>query len=846
MTPGSTEAKDRESAVILCVAVERLSAPGVDPPREVAAREWWLPYVCDRLKNLGGREESRSPADAVYRFDRWTEAVAAAIAVTAPALGSSTQLAGIHLGVGIDLVPANGDGRSRTTSALAESAGPNEILIGPALAAVAAQDPPDYYAVRPVEAQTDRLDTVHTLVRAVEKVPTNLVPSPTSFVGREADVSRVRHMLGEARLVTVTGAPGAGKTRIATEIGQRMLGGFEDGVWFVPLASVTDPALVLSAVADALNLRPTADGSLIELLTERLTDKHALIVLDNFEHVDGAADDVHSLLEATRTCKVLVTSRTLLRLSGEHEYALQPLELPRTTMTPEELAGTEAVALFVHRAATAVPAFRVDADTLRQIGEVCHRLDGLPLALELAAARTKLLPLSAVLARLDHRLALLNRGPRDVPARHQSLRAAVAWSYDLLNPEGQALFRGLSVFRGGWTIDAAQSVCADGRSQDSVLETLGLLLEASLLTSQVPSSVTPRFAMLETLREFAAERLDDAGESELARSRHAAYYLELLEGMESEFTGRDPRAALDRIGEEHDNIRTALRFLVTSAPEAGVRLASAMWRFWQMRGHLLEGSRWLAEALEAAGNDVPAEVRAKALTAAGGIAYWRGRMDEVQPLYEGAVALRRTVGDEVLLADALYDLGFVFQPEYSPPPVDPSRTARAMNLVAEAEHLYERAGHQPGLAKSMWLRGNLHLSSDSHAAKRFLGESVERFRALEDTFGLGWALYSYGLALLGTSELDAAAAAFGEAIRLFEAAGDVSAMGLLLEAFGEVAAAEGDALRASRLRGAATGNRLAAEAELAFVNPPWLVDGSSASTRSILLRSKPRGTRAAL
>ena len=824
VTGEGTKAQDRGSEVILSVFVRPAPGPGDGPEPKLDPGEECLTYLCDRLEGSGGREESRSSAGAAYRFDSWTQASSVAIELTSRVEGATAPLAGIHLGVGLDMVPAVRDASgARAAATLAESADPNEIWLGPALAAVARHDPPDYYAVRPVESSPEGLVAVHRLLLARDAVPTNLVPPRTSFVGREAEIARIRHLLQESRLVTVTGPPGAGKTRIATEISQRMLGGVADGVWFVPLAAVTDPALVLSAVADALNLRPGADGSLIDLLSAHLNGTHVLIVLDNFEHVDAAAGDVGALLEAIPTLRLLVTSRTSLRLSGEHEYVLQPLDLPRPGMSSEELAGTEAVMLFTRRAVTAAPSFRVDAESLAQVAELCQRLDGLPLALELAAARTKLLPPAAVLARLDHRLTLLRGGPRDLPARHQSLRAAVAWSYDLLKPEGQALFRRLSVFRGGWTIEAALAVCPELRNQEEVLETLGVLLDASLVTSQPASVEAPRFTMLETLREYAAERLDNAGESELARSRHAAHLLELVEGMEGEFTGRDSRAALDRIGEEHDNIRAALRFLVTRAPEESLRLASGLWRFWQMRGHLLEASQWLAEALAAAGDDAPAAIRAKGLTAAGGIAYWRGRMDEVQPFYEGALGLRRAVGDEVAVADALYDLAFVFQPEYAPPPADPSRTARALTLVGEAEELYERVGHKAGLAKSLWLRGNLQLNSDSHEAKRLLGESVEQFRTLGDPFGLGWALYALGLALLGTAELDAAGAAFGEAINLFAAAGDGSAMGLLLEAFGEVAAAEGDAPRAARLRGAAARNRLVTEAEIAFANPPWLV-----------------------
>ena len=550
-----------------------------------------------------------------------------------------------------------------------------------------------------------------------------------------------------------------------------------------------------------------------------------MLVLDNFEQVTEAGTEIAALLAAAPGLQVLVTSRTLLHLSGEHEFALPPLELPSVDLNTGELVRSEAVDLFARRAAASQATFRLGYENAVQVGELCRRLDGLPLAIELAAARVKLLSLPAILARLDHRLALLTGGPRDLPARHQSLRAAIAWSYDLLDPSEQRLFRQLSVFRGGWMIDGAAAVSgAHASEQEGVFETLGTLMDASLLIRQGPDSEKPRFTMLETLREFAAEGLDEAGEADAVRARHAAYCLELVGRHEPEFTGPDQAAALDLIAIEHDNVRAALEYLLGTKPEDALRLAAGVWRFWQMRGHLVEGGRWLTSALLAAGEAASDDVQAKALAAAGGLAYWRGDMSETRRYYERALALRRGIGDAGGIADALYDLAFVFQPRYYPLPEDPRRSAEGQRLIEEAEELYRNAGNEAGIARSQWLFGNLMLHHDIQRSRDLLAASVERFRALNDPFGLGWALYSYGASLLACADSAAAADALREALELFAAAHDSSATGLLLDDLAKVASAEGDALRAARLKGAAASTRQVTETDLAFDNDPWLVD----------------------
>jgi predicted ATPase len=673
-------------------------------------------------------------------------------------------------------------------------------------------------------AVTPRVDDGRTL-------PTNLVPAATSFVGRQLEIEQVRRLLGEARLVTVTGPPGAGKTRFAEEVVQLSLAEFEGGAWFVELAGLGDPSLVLPTIAEALGLLAASAGSPLDGLTSHLRDRPTFVVLDNFEHLTAAATDVASLLASAPALRVLVTSRTLLHVSAEHEYALPPLSLPATETSAAEVAKSDAVELFSRRAAASNPTFRVDEVNAANVAELCRRLDGLPLALELAAARVKLLPLPAILARLDHRLLLLTGGPRDVPERHRSLRAAIAWSYDLLEPAAQQLFRRLSVFRGGWTLDGAAAVGAaqaperDGVAEpDDVLETLGSLVDSSLVVLEPAADGDPRFTMLETLREFAADHLDDVGEAELARVQHAAYYLRLAEREAPQFTGQDPGSALNRIAREHDNVRAALAEMIERDTSGALRLGAAMWRFWQMRGYLLEGGRWLQAALKAAGEAGPDDLRAEALAALGGLAYWRGDHAAARPWYEEALELRRSIGDDLRTAGAMYDLAFVFAPYFYPPPADPDRTEQGARLVREARELYSKAGDEAGLAKTDWMLGILTMYRDLEEAEHLLSASVERFRRLDDPFGLGWALRMHGCSLLGAPDTHGAGEAFGEALSLFSTVDDGSAFGLLLGDFAELARLEGDGVRAARLRGAAAGLRKLTEAELANIEEvPWLV-----------------------
>ena len=776
------------------------------------------------VAGLGGTEVAGSPSDTCLAFPDWSAALDAALALRSQLDRLPAELDRIEVACGLDLVLADGAlAAAHRAIRIAGSADPGEIRLGADLAVIVAEDPPDRLVVRGGDGPADPT-LISRLTTAAGWVPTNLVASATSFVGRNRDIDDVRRLLVDSPLVTIAGPPGTGKSRLAMEIAERVLGRYADGAWFVALAPVADPADVPSTVSVALGVAVGPGRTAAEAVADHLRGRQALLILDNFEHVMAAVPWVERLLAVAPRVRVLVTSRTPLRLAGERVENLAPFVSTAAAPLADRFAESDGVRLFAERAITAQPSFRLTAANAELVADICRRLDGLPLAIELAAARTKMLPLASILERLDDRLGLLTGGAASDAGPHESLRAAVAWSYDLLLPSARRLFRRLSVFRGGWSIEGSAAMTGtSGEPDGGSLDILASLLDVNVVTRTDAGPGGPRFTMLETLRAYAAERLDVAGEADEARRRHADHILELAIATQPQIMGPGQGPALDRLGEEHDNVRAALAWLIAADPVDALRLASAVWRFWQMRGHLAEGSRWVAAALEAAAESAPAISRATALGAAGGLAYWQGDLARTELFYEQAVALRRGIDDEVGLADALFDLAFVFDPALSPPPEDPERTAAGIRIAEEAHDRYDRAGHEPGIAKSEWLLGSIVAHRDLERARELLASSVERTRRLTDPFGLAWGLHSYGLVLLRGTDSEAATAAFHEALSLFAAAGDGSAIAILLDDFAEVARAEGDALREARLRGAAAGLHRSTEAELAVANAPWLV-----------------------
>src|SRR5918993_381173 len=485
-------------------------------------------------------------------------------------------------------------------------------------------------------------------LKSLDSRPHNLPRQPTPFLGREREISELVDMLrrDEVQLLTLTGPGGTGKTRLALQAAADLLDDFRDGVFFVPLAPLSDPALIAPAIGNAIGIREEGERSLAERLRDVLATKHLLLVLDNMEHLVEGAPLVGEILAASPRLKVLATSRLPLRLRAEREYPVPPLALPRRKPPPlpEHLTQYTAVQLFVERAQAVKPDFAIDNENAPAVAEICHRLDGLPLAIELAAARVRMLSPQAMLPRLEKRLPLLTGGARDAPARQRTLRNTIAWSYDLLEPKEQILFRRLAVFGGGATFEAVEAVANADGSLD-VFGGLERLLEQSLLRQDVGPEGEPRFSLLETIREFGIEQLEAHGESEDAQARHAGFFLTLVEEAAPDLHGPTQRAWLERLETEHDNIRAALGWSLTHEPEAALRIGAALFWFWYYRGHLTEGRDWIERAL-ATGASASPDVRARVLNWSSAFAWERADYATAALRSEEALALARSAGDQ--------------------------------------------------------------------------------------------------------------------------------------------------------------------------------------------------------
>jgi predicted ATPase/class 3 adenylate cyclase len=648
-------------------------------------------------------------------------------------------------------------------------------------------------------------------LRTVDVVPNNLPTQLTSFLGRQRELEEVRRLLSEVRLLTLTGPGGTGKTRLGLQAAADLAQGFRDGVFFVPLAPITDPELLSSTILQAVEFQDTRATDPEQRLIEHLSERQVLLVLDNFEQILTGAPLIGRLLKAALGLKAIATSRAPLHIYGEHEYPVPPLALPDPAQLPavESFSQYEAVALFIERAAAVKPDFKVTNENAPAVAAITARLDGLPLAIELAAARVKILPPKAMLARLEGGLDLLGGGASDLPSRQRTLRGAIAWSYDLLDPASRRLFARFSVFNGGALLEEAEAICGPADEMGSeILGALAGLVDHSLVRQEEQHD-EPRFVMLETIREFGLERLAESGEAETIRRRHADVFLALVDRAEPYLTGADQKTWLDRLEHEHGNLRAALAWAIEHQEEKALRLAAALWRFWQMRGHLREGRQRLDEILALPTAPRRPALLARALEAAGGVAYWQGDMDAAQRFYEQALSVQRELRDESGIAGALYNLAFPYVVRQSDP-----REAEA--LVEEALAIYRRLNDRAGIAKCLWAMATEYfLRQEYNAALPALEESLEIFRELGDRFSSGWVLHTLGMTGVVVGEHDAARGRLREGLRLFAEVGDVSAIAIFLRDFVALARAEGDWERAIRLTAASESLQASSGTDLA-------------------------------
>jgi non-specific serine/threonine protein kinase len=623
---------------------------------------------------------------------------------------------------------------------------------------------------------------------------TNLPESLSSFVGRERELAEIKQRLPTTRLMTLTGMGGLGKTRLAQQAAAEMLDAFRDGVWFVDLAPLGDPALVPSTLARVLQVKESAGQPLLTALCSYLRTRETLLILDNCEHVlDGCARMTEALLRDASRVTVMATSREALHLDGEFAFPLSPLPLPDPRADAKSIAHSDAVHLFTERARQHRPRLDLEAQRARVVAEICVRLDGIPLALELAAARVAVLPLEQILRLLTERFRLLTSGDRDLP-RHQTLRAMLDWSYELLDDTEKKLFARLSVFAGGWTLEAASQVCSGAPiTKDDLVYVLIGLIEQSLIVAEEDGD---RYRMLETVRQYARDRLPEASEGERWRDRHLEYFLALAEEAEPKLNGPQQRNWLDRLESEHDNTRAALAWSLTESRNvaSGLRLAGAFRMFWFVRGFFMEGRDWFSKLLAptSGAEAIRAESRAKALDSAGTLARQQGDYAAAQGMYEESLAIWRKLGERHGMGSALNNLGTLtyLRGDY--------QTARV--LYEESLAMRRALRDLSGIAACLHNLGNLaYLKGDCASARGLHQESLAIERELGNQWGIATSLQSLGMTLEAQGDHAAARAACDESLAIQRELGDRPGIGNSLNQLGNVACEQGDYATAQRL-----------------------------------------------
>jgi predicted ATPase/class 3 adenylate cyclase len=668
---------------------------------------------------------------------------------------------------------------------------------------------------RLMQVSAPGLATEFPAPRTLDARPNNLLTQLTPFVGRDREVEEICGLVGAARLVTLTGPGGTGKTRLSLEVAARALLGFDDGAFFVPLAPVVDPGLVATTVAAQLALREQGAGSIEDALMDHVRDKELLLVLDNFEQVLDAATFVSEVLRAAPRVKIVVTSRAVLHVDGEHEYPVPPMAVPDPDHLPglEALSHYDAVELFCRRAAAAVPSFELTIDNAPAIAAICRALEGLPLALELCAARVKLLAPKEILSRLERSLEFLVGGSRDLPQRQQTLRGAIAWSYELLDEAQRKLMRRLAVFVGGWDLDAAGTVCdPNAELGGDIIELVGALADNSLIRRFESDLGESRFRMLVVIREFALAELEGSGELDALRGRHLDYFAALIERAEPEMTGQENWP--DRLELELDNLRAALQHCLDSGDiETGQLMAGRSWRYWHLRGHFAEGRSWLARLLDHPNGGERTQARAKALMGRGSLDYWVGDYESTRVHYEEGLEINRELGDEAGIAEALFNLG------YAAAVVRDWPTAKQRQT--EAREIRERLGDRSGQAWSA-IAGGLAatMTGDLVVGQDFADQAHTIFVELGDWYGQTFSEYVMFLTARETGDIERAVGYVHSFFATMHRHNDLSGIAGGLDLYADLLAKAGHHENALRLGGAA----IAIKDTLGAAAPTALVD----------------------
>ena len=653
-------------------------------------------------------------------------------------------------------------------------------------------------------------------------LPNNLPQQTTSFIGRETQVEEVKARLGRTRLLTLTGTGGSGKTRLSLQVAAGLLTGEGDGVWLVELAALADPALVPQAVAQVLGVQEQAGKPIQQTLVAALKAKRLLLVLDNCEHlVLACASLADALLRNCPDVHLLASSREPLNVAGEQTYRVPSLSLPdpKQAQTVETLSQYEAVRLFTERAQAVLPSFAVTSGNAPAVAQVCFHLDGIPLTLELAAARVRSLSVEEINTRLDNRFRLLTGGSRVALPRQQTLRALIDWSYDLLTAPEKTLLRRLSVFAGGWALAAAEGVCSDETIEEfEVLDLLTGLVDKSLVVyEEGADGDSGRYRLLESIRQYALDRLGESGEAAAVQGRSASWFLGLAEEAAPQLQGPEQASWLGHLEGEHDNLRASLSWDEQSAErgEDGLRLAGALWRFWYVHGHLTEGRQWLGRALartkpRAVGEDgvgglaesaaSGTSARALALKGAGNLAWAQGDYAGARALYEESLMIRRQFGDQQGIAGSLNSLGNVAseQGDY----------VGARALYGESLTIFRQLGDQRGIASSLTnLGGVARYQGDYAAARALLEESLTIFRQLGDQIGIAAGLYGLAGVAQGQGNYAGAWALYEECLTIQRQLRDQSGIAVNLDGMACLAHGQSQPSRAARLGGAASALR---------------------------------------